>query len=158
MEKRMRNRAIGLVLLLGFAGLCAAGSDVYSYKDASGQTHFTDRWRPGAVLVKRGSGATNPSPQQSPPANNAGAAGVSQQQRIQNDLQQAATARAVQADLRKKREEQCKKATEAYDNAIAARRIYEQDAKGNRKYLSDADADAARVKARQDRDTACAQR
>ncbi len=153
----MRHLGFGLAMLVGFAGVCAASSDVYSYKDASGQTHFTDRWRPGAVLVKRGTASAQRSQPPSQP-NVTRPADSGQAERIRNDLQQAAMARLVQADVQKKREEQCKKATEAYDKSIAARRIYKQDEKGNREFLSDAEADQARLRARQERDAACSPR
>jgi hypothetical protein len=51
--------------------------------------------------------------------------------------------------------EQCKKATEAYQSAITARRLYKEDAKGNRTFLNSAEIDAARLEARSTRDIAC---
>jgi hypothetical protein len=67
----------------------------------------------------------------------------------------------VKADLAKAREQQCKDAKDRYDKAIQARRIYKAPAEGDkpakdtdqppdRQYLSEEEADAYRVKARQD--------
>ncbi|HEX9139572.1 MAG TPA: hypothetical protein VF848_07275 [Steroidobacteraceae bacterium] len=61
----------------------------------------------------------------------------------------AGTKRAVQNDVAAARAEQCKKAQDDYQHSIIARRIYNEDKDGNRVYLSDDEADAARVRARQ---------
>jgi hypothetical protein len=57
--------------------------------------------------------------------------------------------RAVQNDVAAARAEQCKKAQDDYQHSIIARRIYNEDKDGNRVYLSDDEADAARVRAKQ---------
>ena len=57
--------------------------------------------------------------------------------------------RAVQSDVAAARAEQCKKAQDDYQHSIIARRIYNEDKDGNRVYLSDDEADAARVRAKQ---------
>jgi hypothetical protein len=64
----------------------------------------------------------------------------------------------VKGDVAKARDQQCKDAKDRYEKAIAARRIYKGPAPGDkatkdtddRQYLSDEEADAYRVKARQD--------
>jgi hypothetical protein len=153
-ENRMRRAVFCLIALTAIAGLAQAGTaDVYSYKDANGQTHYTDRWRPGAVLVKSGvPTALRPAaPAPGTPANTG-----TDQQRIGENLKNAADTRAMNADLAKKRAEQCKAATEQYERLIAARRVTKRDDKGNQIFLSDAEADAQRVRARQERDTLCA--
>jgi hypothetical protein len=153
----MRQVIFGLMASLMLGGLANANTpDVYSYKDASGVTHYTDRWRPGAVLVKAGSatpGRTAPPPATT--ATSSTAPQPSNAQRIQDNLNQAAATREVQADLAKKRAEQCKEATDRYNAQIAARRLFKKDEKGERVFYSDAEADALRVKARQERDALC---
>ena len=71
--------------------------------------------------------------------------------------QQAATvnAQAVQQDVAKVREEQCKKATERYEKSIQARRIFKESKDGVKEYISDAEADAYRVQTRTDMQAAC---
>jgi Domain of unknown function (DUF4124) len=153
----MRQVIFGLMASLMLGGLANANTpDVYSYKDASGVTHYTDRWRPGAVLVKAGS--ATPGRSAPPPATTATSSTAPQPsnaQRIQDNLNQAAATREMQADLAKKRAEQCKQATDRYNSQIAARRLFKKDDKGNQVFYSDAEADALRVKSRQERDALC---
>jgi hypothetical protein len=72
--------------------------------------------------------------------------------------------KAVKQDVAKVREQQCKEAKDRYDKAIEARRIYKRsegdkskatDSPDDRQYLSDDEADAYRVKARQDVQDLC---
>ena len=72
--------------------------------------------------------------------------------------------KAVKQDVAKIREQQCKEAKDRYDKAIQARRIYKpsegdkskaEDRPADREYLSEADADAYRVKARQEMQDLC---
>jgi hypothetical protein len=51
--------------------------------------------------------------------------------------------------------DQCKKADEAYQKAVQARRIYKTDEAGNKVFMSDAEIDSARLQARSTRDLAC---
>ena len=57
------------------------------------------------------------------------------------------------------RAEQCKQLKEQYDKVIHARRIYQAsaDSSAPKQYMSDAEADAERVKTRQAMDEACAE-
>jgi hypothetical protein len=67
--------------------------------------------------------------------------------------------------MAKVRDQQCKDAKDRYEKAIAARRIYKGPAPGDkatkdaapddRQYLSEEEADAYRVKARQDVSDLC---
>ncbi len=145
----MRHSMLCVAALFALATVAHAGSDVYSYKDSNGQTHYTDRWRPGAVLVKAGT------PNQ--PRTNVASTGSSSPdtQRAQQIIEDEQATRAMNADLNKKRQEQCKLATEQYEKQIAARRLVKKDEKGNDVFLSEAEANAARVRARQERDAAC---
>ncbi|HMA11891.1 MAG TPA: hypothetical protein VKO83_08380, partial [Steroidobacteraceae bacterium] len=64
-------------------------------------------------------------------------------------------AQQVRQEAAAAKTEQCKKATEAYQSAITARRLYKTDEKGNRIYLDSAQIDAARLEARSNKDLAC---
>jgi len=129
-----------------------AEGEVYRWKDANGLWHYSDQPQPGAELVKkagnRSSSSNSPSPSNSPapaaPTDN-GVPPLSREV-TQQVRQEAATAK----------NEQCKKATEAYQSAITARRLYKEDDKGNRTFLTGEQMDEARLKARSTRDIACA--
>jgi hypothetical protein len=54
----------------------------------------------------------------------------------------------VQQDVAQSREDQCKKATTDYDQAVQARRIYKTGANGEREYLSDAEVEESRLNLR----------
>ena len=134
-----------------FAPAVMAEGEVYRWKDANGLWHYSDQPQPGAELVKkagnRSSSSNSPSPSNSPapaaPTDN-GVPPLSREV-TQQVRQEAATAK----------NEQGKKATEAYQSAITARRLYKEDDKGNRVFLSSAEIDAARLEARSTRDIAC---
>jgi len=148
MEMAMRYVTICLLTFNPSIGIAQANGDVYRYTDDKGQVHFTDRWRPGAELVKSGTGQSRPSASSNNTANN-------DQTRISDQLAAARTAQAVRQDVESKRAEQCKEATARYEKAIAARRIFKDDEQGKRTFLSDAEADQTRLEARQARDLAC---
>jgi hypothetical protein len=66
-----------------------------------------------------------------------------------------AAKQAVAKDIADARADQCKKATEAYQQTIAARRIYKEGKDGERNYLSDEEADKMRVDSHAAMDAAC---
>lgn len=132
--------------LLGLASVAQA--DVWRWTDPNGTIHYSDSWVPGSTLVKtesRGGYSSSAPAAASTPA--AKPVDPAQAQRDQ---------RAVQADVAKAREESCKKAKDAYDKAIASRRIYRKEGpNGERDYMSDADADAFRLQLMNARKQAC---
>lgn len=139
--------AISMAALLGAVGTARADT-VYEWTDAHGQVHYTDQWVPGAKVVR-----TDTIHRQ---------ADSSAQQGIQNesnaasrDLKQQQEAQSVQQDEAKARAARCAQDKEQYQKLIESRRIYTTDKSGNRTYLSDADADAARLQAKQAMDADC---
>ncbi len=153
----LRYLAISTVLSVG--AISAAHADVYRWVDDHGGVHYSDQWVAGSEVIKstlkppasgsQSSRATNAPPKtySSPPS--------------QDDA-----AKAVKSDLAKVREQQCKDAKDRYEKAIAARRIYKAPAPGDkdakdgnspddRQYLSEEEADAYRLKARQDVSDLC---
>jgi hypothetical protein len=66
-----------------------------------------------------------------------------------------AAKQAVAKDMADARADQCKKATDAYQQTIAARRIYTQGKDGERNYLSDEQADKMRMESHAAMDAAC---
>ena len=124
-----------------------AEADVYKTVDAQGQPHYSDQWSPGAVLIKQNSTRV----ESSTPAETTPKAAAAP------DATKAAS-KQVQSDMQAVRAQQCKDLKEQYDKELRARRIYQpsDDPNAPRQYMSDADADAERVKTRQAMDTACA--
>ena len=122
---------------------------VYEWTDAHGQVHYTDQWVPGAKLVQT---------QMAHPSQAAGdaAQGIhSESDSASGQIKQQQDIQAVQADVAKVRAAQCAQDKTQYQKLIQSRRIYTTDKSGERHYLSDADADAARLKARQAMDADC---
>ena len=120
--------------LLGLASVAQA--DVWRWTDPNGTIHYSDNWVPGSVLVKTDSQGSyssdaNENTSSSPPP-----ADPAQAERDK---------RTVSADVAKTQAEQCKKARENYDKAVATRLIYKEGAGGSREYLNDTDADAYRL-------------
>jgi hypothetical protein len=142
----MRRISIALAAALA-AVVATAHADVYKSVDAQGQVHYSDQWSPGAELIKGDHSRNSPAlPADTPAPNNTGP-----------DPNKAA-AKQVQADMDAVRAQQCKQLKEQYDKELRARRIYQpgSDSSAPKQYMSDADADAERVKTRQAMDEACA--
>jgi hypothetical protein len=149
-------RAVSLIAALGLATVTmAARADVYRVVDAQGQVQYTDRWVPGAELIKSDRSRTAPSmlsvSNDSPKQLAPGVARVAAQQSDQNSAQ------AVAQDVAAKRAEQCKAAKERYDKDIEARRIYKTGKDGEKEYLTDEQIDQERMQARQEIQQVCAQ-
>lgn len=151
----MRKLPLLSALLLAHAALLSqlAQADVYCKREAQGQMQCSDRPMPGAERVV--TGATR-----MPGASDAAAAAERERLKAvegQRQAQQAkeATQQTVQQDLAAVRAEQCKQAQTNYDKAIRARRLVRTNAEGEREFLSDADADAARLNAKSTVDEAC---
>jgi hypothetical protein len=151
----MRKIFIFSVATLLTAGAFAEG-EVYRWKASDGTWAYSDQPRPGAELISgpiqtadgadAAEGADQPA---APPVADAAPAGDPGAEVSD------AVAAEVRAEVAAAKVEQCKKAEEAYQKAITARRITRTDEKGNTVYLNSAEIDAARLKARANRDLAC---
>jgi len=145
----MLRISIALAALAGVVG--TAYADVYKTIDAQGQVHYSDQWTPGAVLIKG----------ENPPAPSSAPAAAANNPTSPDDSTKAAAAK-VQADVEAARAEQCKELKEQYAKVIRARRIYQPSTDSNtdssapKQYMTDAEADAERVKTREAMDEACA--
>ncbi len=158
----LRYLAISTVLSVG--AISAAYADVYRWVDDHGGVHYSDQWVAGSEVIKSsqkppGSGGGNSSSQTPYSAPKSSPAPTSQED----------AAKAVKGDMAKVRDQQCKEAKDRYEKAIAARRIYKAPAPGDkatkdakdtdrpddRQFLSDEEADAYRVKARQEVNDLC---
>ncbi len=139
--------AAALATVLGGAGIARAGeSVVYEWTDAHGEVHYTDQWVPGAKRITIQTAHT--------PADSGATQGI-QDDAASKELEQQAAARGVQKDEARIRAKECKEAKSNYQTLIQSRRIFTTDKSGERHYLSDAEANALRVKARETMQTAC---
>ena len=146
-----------LTLTLATLVLAAAtvSADVYRYVDEKGNVQYTDK--PATLPAER----LNVQSQKTDT--------VAAQQRSEADLkriQEADKARqktsgqqtdqaAANELSAKDKAERCTKARERYDTAMNSRRLYEPGENGERRYLSDAEIDAARNSAKVSMDELC---
>jgi len=129
----------GLILA---GALTAAQADVYRWVDEKGESHYSDQWTPGAVVVKTNKvhpGSNDNSEQKTMTAANA---------RTSEKLSDEDNARAVQQDVAHRRAALCKQARDEYSRAITSRKLYKNDKDGERQYMSDTEADAYREQVR----------
>ena len=144
-------RRISLVLAALAAVVATAQADVYKTVDAQGQAHYSDQWTPGAELIKGDRSHVPPADTPAPVPND---------HTLAPDPAKAAAAKQVQADMDALKAEQCKQLKDQYDKVLHARRIYAPqagaDSSAPKQYMTDAEADAERVKTRQAMDEACA--
>jgi hypothetical protein len=141
----MRRTSFALIALVGV--VATAHADVYKSIDAQGQVHYSDQWSLGAVLIKS----------DRPRDSDAAAPAVPNDHTPAPDPAKAAAAKQVKADMDAQRAEQCQQLKVQYDKVIHARRIMQAgtDSSAPGPYMTDAEADAERVRTRQAMDEAC---
>ena len=139
--------ATSMAVLLSAAGTARADT-VYEWTDAHGQVHYTDQWVPGAKVVRTDTIHRS--------ADSSATQGIrNESNAASHDLNEQQQAQSVQQDETKARAARCTQDKVQYQKLIESRRIYTTDKSGNRTYLSDADADAARLQAKQAMDADC---
>ena len=147
-----------LFMLTAATAVLAAGpvaADVYKFKDDKGNVLYTDK--PSTLPAERLNIQSQKTDtvaaqarQQEEMKRMQDADKASQQAAGQNkDQQQATQLTATQ------KAEQCSKARERYDSYANSRRLYEKLPDGSRRYLSDAELDAARISAKASMDAMC---
>lgn len=143
--------AVSTAVLLGTAAIARAdGGVVYEWTDTHGEVHYTDQWVPGAKLIRVQTA------HDAAAASSGAAQGIQQESDAASDeLKRQAAAQAVQDDQAKVRAARCTQEKAEYQSLIDSRRIFTTGKDGTRHYLSDAEADAARLKARQAMDADC---
>jgi hypothetical protein len=142
----LRLVAITALVLAGVSPLARA--DVFRWVDKDGIVHYSDEWVPGSEVI-RSVGKPRPesasaAPSRSATAFNRGETGG-----------ETDNARAVQQDVARARDAQCKFSKERYMRSIQSRRVYKEGKDGEREYMSDAEADSYREQARKDVQAAC---
>lgn len=150
------RRAIAIAILIGLP-LSAAQADVYRSVDAQGHVQYSDTPTPGAQLVRMTNQRVPVQPSASPAASNASKASTVAQSgdQVHQQLEQEAAARAVQNDVAQTRADQCKKATDIYNQSVQARRLYKTAADGSREFLTDDEAVKQRLSNKEEMDAAC---
>jgi hypothetical protein len=145
----MRYPTTLFLIVAGLAGFGAASAgDIF----CNNQGHdCSDRWSPGATLVRTSAGQQPPGAAPAPSSNPATPTDAGANARLGLD----ATRTAVQKDVSTARAEQCKQAKEKYQKSVEARRVYRMNAAGEREYLTDAEADQARLNARLEMERSC---
>ena len=147
-----------LFMLTAATAVLAAGpvaADVYKFKDDKGNVLYTDKpstlpaerlniqsQKTDTVAVQTRQQEEMKRLQEADKANQQGTA-------QSKDQQQASQLTATQ------KAEQCAKARERYDSYSNSRRLYEKLPDGSRRYLSDAELEAARVSAKASVDVMC---
>ena len=145
-----RLRWIAPIALI--AAATAAQADVYRTVDAQGHVEYSDRWVPGAELVKTDHHAADSSRSS---ASESQKRLTADNDRISAQLNREAAEREVKKDKDAARSEQCKQAKSRYQRAIESRRLYRDGANGERQYHTDDEADQERLQARLEVQEAC---
>jgi hypothetical protein len=142
-------RRVSITALVLVGAFTLARADVYRWVDEQGEPHYSDQWVPGSTVIKT-TGKAKSSSFDSSSASPPKALTASNTTSSDSD-----NSRAVQQDMARVRDAQCKAATDRYTKAIESRRVYKTGADGERSYMSDTDADAYREQARKDVQDAC---
>ncbi|MGH8186451.1 MAG: DUF4124 domain-containing protein [Steroidobacteraceae bacterium] len=145
--------------LLTVAALLASpvGADVYKFKDEQGNVLYTDK--PSTLPAERINVQSQKTDtvavqarQQEEMKRLQAASGTGQQQ--QTPDQQAGQQQPAQ-DSGQDQADRCAKARARYDNYMNSQKLYEQQANGERRYLTDAEIEAARASAKTSMDVLC---
>jgi hypothetical protein len=148
-----RSATIALVAL-GLAVTAQAG-DVFITKDAQGNPIYTDR--PESLPAQKIDVATSKTDVVQAQPRSAEAAdtyAAQQKARIEADRKAAEARQAAEVTAADKAK-RCQDAREQYQNVMNARRLYEEDDKGGRRYLDSGEIDAARADAKKLMDEFC---
>jgi hypothetical protein len=153
--------ACSVALVLAGASAAAYAADVYRWVDDKGGVHYSDQWVPGSEVIKSSKPHPN-GPESASPSRDPQRVAAD---RATSQISEENSSQAVKQDVAKAREQQCKEAKERYDKAVQARRIYkpakdpgkdnDSDRPADREYLSEEEADAYRLQARNDMVSVC---
>jgi hypothetical protein len=155
MEKVMFRTLLVLTAAAAAVAAGPAAADVYKFKDDKGNVLYTDK--PSTLPAER---LNIQSQKTDVVAVQARAQEESQRQQSADKTNQQAAAQskdqqaATQQNATQKAE-QCTKSRQRYDAYMNSQRLYEQGKDGERRYLSDAELDAARASAKASMDVMC---
>jgi hypothetical protein len=150
------RRATAIAILV-WLPLAAALADVFKSVDAQGHVQYSDTPTPGAQLVRMNSQRVPIQATASPAASTSRTSGTASQSgdQVHQQLEQEAAAREVQNQVAQTRADQCKQATDIYNQSVQARRIYTTGPDGAREFLPDDEAAKARIAHKVEMDAAC---
>jgi hypothetical protein len=148
-----RLTTLTLTTLVLASGL--AGADVYKFTDPKGNVEYTDK--PATLPAERLNVQSQKTDVVAVQARQE--ADLKRMQEADRARQQTGAQRADQkaaSELTAKdKAERCTKARERYDSYMNSQRLYQQGENGERRYLSDAELDAARNSAKVSMDELC---
>lgn len=151
----MRRSLILITATAAFCASTAVPADVYMYKDADGNVQYTDK--PTHLPAERLNVQSRRTDTVAVQARQ-----QAELERMQQSNQARAQASSTQAEQReaaqltaKDKAERCVKARERYDSYMNSQRLYEALPDGQRRYLTDAELDAARASAKSSMDSLC---
>ena len=148
----MRQLTVLSLVIAGLGAMGAAGAgDIYCNNQGR---DCSDRPSPGATFV----GSTNSSISSSSEPSESAAGNASAppvDAGADARIKQDASHQAVQKDVAATRATQCKAAQDKYQKSVEARRVYRLNKAGEREYLSDTEADQARLNARLEMERSC---
>ena len=147
-------RPSAAIAMIAMLPLSVAIADVYKSVDAQGHVLYSDTPTPGAELVRASTthvAATSPQPAKPAPVQTQ----AKPEEPVTDPATREAAERAVASDVAQTREQQCAKAKEEYEKAVAARRIYSVGPSGEREFLTTDQAQQQRVDAKLRVDQLC---
>ncbi len=143
------KRVLFFAVLLAWSGLASAV--VYKWVDAQGNVQYGDN-PPADVHAQVVQLLVRQTPDQAPAPKAQSAPAIDSA-----DQQQVAEEKAtVQQDVAAARQKQCADAQSHYQQLIEGRHMYRTGANGEREYLTSEEIDAARLSAKRDVDSLCA--
>ena len=145
----LRTWAISSLLFAG--AVSVANADVFRWVDEHGGVHYSDQWVPGSQVIK----TTKAHPSSDTMSRAEQRTLSASSKAISGQLEDESNARAVQQDMARVRDAQCRAAQDRYLKSIESRRVYKEDKNGERTYLTDDEADAYREVARKDVQVRC---
>jgi hypothetical protein len=150
----MHRFAVTAVAALAI-GFTAQAGDVFISKDAQGNPIYTDR--PESLPAQKVDIATSQTGvvDAKPPAGTAPSPYAAEEKARAEAAKQAAEARQAAALTAADKAKRCQDARSQYQNVMNARRLYEDDGKGGRRYLDSAEIDATRADAKKLMDDFC---
>lgn len=145
-----------LLLLTLTAASLAAGTvaaDVYKYKDEKGNIQYTDK--PPVLPAERLNVQSQKTDIVAAQARSQAAVRANTPPPPSQDNPPEEEPKATPEQTAKDNADHCAKARERYDKYMNSQRLYEPGANGERRYLSDAELDAARASAKASMDVLC---
>jgi len=147
-ENAMTATKAVLMLLALSLPLTTQAADIYRYKDAAGNWQYSDKPVPGAQRV-------GPLVRSTPASASASSEDKAEAEKAQAAATKGKVSATVQQDVAKLRAEDCKKATEAYEQSISSARLYKPGADGEPDFLDADQIDAYRAAAHTEMDRLC---